>query len=195
MRKPLSFDEYVEILLDANKELAADNFYHARDHYALENALDHGCYANHLDRWVGNIDDSKLLLVVFEELIRSTPQQLSRIGEFFGLSLTEQDVGSLKKENETVNVRYPGINRLVRTAGRLVPGEHIKKTLRDIYLNLQRTEVPDLYGLYPESIEALSAFYKPHNERLKQEYGIDVSLWRSRRCETENSVESTSSHN
>ncbi|XP_067287805.1 sulfotransferase 6B1 [Pseudorasbora parva] len=58
-----------------------------------------GSYFDHALAWEKRLDDPNVMIVTFEELKQNLPEGVKKVSEFFGLPLTEEQIGSVAGES------------------------------------------------------------------------------------------------
>ena len=176
-REPVCFGEFVRELLDGDVKKLRDRFVDDREFFTLETSLQQGQYVDSIKRWQAKIDPDNLKIMLFEEVVRNRDHWLKELCKFFDVVVTDEQIANFTKQNETVGIKYPGLNRIVKSAARLVANERLKQMGRDIYMKLQKAEKPDLTTDYEAEITRLYEYYKPFNQSLSELLGLDLSGW------------------
>lgn len=177
--KPICFGEFIHDLLKNDVERFRENFVEEREFFSLQTSLTQGYYADYLQKWQANFRKSDLLVMLFEDLIADQETQLRRVVDFFCIPVGPGHPMQLFKDNETYKAKYPRLNRLARSASRLIQNERIKRPIRRIYVKYQKSEMSDLYSQYPDEIELLRDHYAEHIKRFGEVSGINLARWDS----------------
>lgn len=177
IKKPICFGEFANKLLEGSVGEFREHFVDEKEFYTLQTSLVQGHYAQYVKKWKRHVDNRNLKVILFEDLVADRQRWLKTICEFFELSVSESDIANFKKENETVGIKYPKLNRVVKTAARLLASEKLKQMGRRLYMQLQKAEKPDLESQYATDIARLYEYYEHHNQSLADLLELDLSAW------------------
>lgn len=153
--------------------------------------FDSGRYYDQLQQYLAFFQRDQILLLLFEDMLADQQATLKQVYGFLGLEpLTEQSV-ELKSENVSADFRYHlkrhqmmekyGWLKSLRKVTKLLP-----QSTRDFLYNNVVDKLPgyqaiddgfEPFALTQDEKQWLSELYQPHNQRLSDEFGIDVSRW------------------
>ncbi len=177
LKEPVEFQEFVDALLDGGVQNFRDRFYEEREFYALASSLGQGQYVDHYENWRQRIPESNIKVLIFEELIRDQDRQLRQLAEFFGLDDLSAEEQKLPRENETVSIRYPGLNRVVKKFANSLFSPRAKSALKGTYYKFQKTAKKQIVDRDSPAMKSLHDFYSPYNRQLESALGKDLSSW------------------
>ncbi len=163
-KEPLSFKE--ALAREAAGE-TTDRTMHYRDRSA---------YAAQVERFLAYYPRENMLFLLFEDLVRDHHAVLKRTCEFLGVDPDFRFSDTLEKENAT---KIPRSQIVQSTAYRLFHKKGIR-VLRWITAVNRRLGAEKYPPMDAEIKAELRAFYAPHNARLAEITGLDVSVWGKR---------------
>lgn len=153
--------------------------------------FDRGRYVNSLQRWIDRVSEQQLHIVVLEHLIADPLNELKRVYRFLGV---DPDLGlelagkrynhnwtTIPREFWTKNAALTriewGINRMVRTATRIVVRDRYRR-LR-IGPQLERlTRIPQKQLSMPDHVRRMLVDrYAPSVRQLQEKLNIDLKCW------------------
>ncbi|BFM05370.1 sulfotransferase family protein [Halioxenophilus aromaticivorans] len=155
--------------------------------------FDSGRYCDQIEQYLRYFPRDQVLLLVFEDMLADQQACLHRVYEFLGLQWQEPQQQDLKSENVSADFRYHlkrhqmmekyKALKFMRNFTKLLP-----KSTRDFLYNKVVDKLPGYKsidaGFEPVPLSEgdrqwLVELYRPHNQRLSQQFGIDVSRWQN----------------
>ncbi len=145
--------------------------------------LDWSCYAPHLQRLRHHVGDTRLHLLILEELLADPRSGVAPVLGPFGLD-ADALAPTVPWENSGGTARSAALARARRWGGRLdlakrlLPPE-MRETLRRHYRRFNETEAP-LPPIDPGTERRLRAAFKRPNDRLAELLGRSLDAWSPR---------------
>lgn len=171
--KQVSFTQFVE-------DVHAGRI--AKERQILANAMDHSHYAKYLQRWLEAVGPERIVIQMFEQLVRNPAQSMVPLAEKLGIDADFYRDYSFAQQNQTINVKRPGVFSAVKTGLRWFPG---LKNVKTLYTPLKRwyhSSVID-FAKIPVSDEdkrvmkQIDEEFRGQNAELSQMMGLDLGCW------------------
>lgn len=176
--KPIDFSLLVEKLFDGDFQSLRSCFVDEREFFSLRTSLDQGNYQKYLKRWMDQIPHSKLKVMFFEDLVGNRSAFLEELATFFGVQHCVSDFENFHVQNEGRSVKFPLLNRIVRSASHYASSLPFYETLKRRYASLQQGEKLTFdWQLHSAAIERLYQHYRPLNEQLAELTPFDMQRW------------------
>lgn len=175
----LGFARYWRLLRDGALEELRGHFYRERSFYVLSRDVRYSRYVEDLVRWRERFDPGRLHLVLFEHLREEPRRVVSALAEAAGLDPRFYDDDPFEPSNETIRVRSHRLHRWVRAAARALPKNRSTMAAYRFYLGLQRRGKARVEAEDREALRELDRYFRPFNQRLAEELGMDLGLWQS----------------
>ena len=175
--RSLSFADFVRLCRERPGALAG-RISDPRTAYVLARDLDYSRYAEHLAPWLEALGRERVEVVLFEELRRRPERVVGRLAARLGLDRGFYDGYSFAPRNPTVRIRWPRLHRLVRRLARRAPKPAALRRLYGSYLDLQDAPAAAGDAADREALAELEEDYRPLNERLAAELGLEISPWK-----------------
>jgi hypothetical protein len=140
--------------------------------------LAYSCYVNYLERWRNAFPSDRFHLLVFEQLMARPRSVVQSLAERLGIDPAFYATYDFAQFNPTLPVRSPFVQRLARRVGSVVPAGGLKRSLKRLYLGLQRDRRPPSADNDRGFVLELERDFAPFNERLSREFDLDLSSWR-----------------
>ena len=177
-KQPIDFTEFTEHLLSENMHTLRERFTSDAEFFTLETALDQGEYAKYVKRWQEKISPENFRVMIFEDLVSDRDSFLVELGSFFGLEISDDDLNLFEVQNESRTVRFPAVNRVLRSASSLLRAMPFFETLRRKYHQVQGGDpIKFDWDQHTEAIECLYEHYSPLNNQLSELIGVDLDRW------------------
>lgn len=176
--QPIDFSLFVEKLFDGDFQSLRQCFVDEREYFSLRTSLDQGDYQKYLKRWMDKIPHNKLKVLFFEDLVSNRSSFLEELATFFEISHNSSDLENFQVQNEGRSVKFPVLNRIVRSASHYVSSLPFYETLKRQYASLQQGEKLTFdWQQHSAAIERLYQHYCPLNEQLAELIPFDVRRW------------------
>lgn len=134
-------------------------------------------YAEQVSRYLDVFDQEQMHFSLFEDLKDSPQSVLREVFRFLGVdSAYAKQLNQRARKNTTRIPRSISFRYLTQSVMNDIPILRTLVSRLDHWLN-QRREAgyPDLDGILRERLEE---HFRPHNERLQNQTGLDLSVWR-----------------
>lgn len=174
--RSLTFDQYVECLLDDNTATLEQYFRADGSLYIAKRELQLGCYCDWLDWWLERLERDHLQIVLFDELKNNPGSVMKYLSDRLHINSDFYRDFDFSKDNATYPVGQRTIHRVIKPLGKYLPGGPLKDCLKDKYLAWQRTmAVPD--SSYQTGLQKLRHYFQPENKKLADKYNLDIRQW------------------
>ena len=175
--RPIDFGEFVAALLAEDVNRFREAFVDEREFHSLATSLAQGEYIVYLEKWLDRLGPSNFRVVFFEDMVADQEYQLRELAKFFAIDVDDSESIALQRENETVRLKYPALNRLARSLSQWLAHEKIREPIRSLYLRFQKGKKPDIASAYPGAIQTLDEYYRPFNRQLSNRLSIAPIRW------------------
>jgi len=135
--QPIDFTVFTEHLLSGSMHALRDQFTSENEFFTLETALDQGEYVKYVERWQAKIQPDNFRVMLFEDLVAHRDSFLHELARFFGLDINDDDLGLFEVQNESRTVRFPAVNRVLRSASSFLRALPFFETMRKKYHSIQ----------------------------------------------------------
>jgi len=146
--------------------------------YVLRNDIAYSRYVEYIGPWAERLGRGRVDVLLFEDL-KSNPRAFMKgFAARVGVDASFYDSYDFPLKNETFGVRYPSLHRGVRRLNELVPAAGLKDALKRVYVKAQSGGTST--GKTPEdarALEELEREFRPFNQRLADEFGLNLSAW------------------
>ena len=138
-----------------------------------------GRYAEQLEQWWTVFPKEQILALVYDDLLANESTFIRRIYEHIGVDSSYTPSWLGKTQNAVV---YPGMQDKFRKAGlgkvlRAVRNSPIGPMIREYAAKQKRKKGGVYKEMLPETRQKLVDYYRPHNAKLGELLGCDLSNW------------------
>ncbi len=174
----IDFSLFVEKLIDGDFQSLRPAFADEREFFSMRTSLDQGNYQKYLKRWRARFPQKNLKVMFFEDLVERHQFFLGELASFFQLEHTVSDFADFQIQNEGRSVKFPALNRVLRSASHYVSALPFYEPLKQRYACLQRGEKLEFDWLrHRAAIARLCEYYRPLNEKLGELVPFDPQRW------------------
>ncbi len=177
VRADVTFARFIELLKCKNGDSLSSD-YAGDSAYVLSRDLEYSRYIEHLQKWRERFGPERVHVLLFERLKSRPADFMKELALLLGIDETFYQDYDFQVRNETTKIKYPALHRRVRSLGRVIAP--VKTTaLKKAYLKAQA--VPNGHGRSQEDIDLLAQLeqeFVPFNDRLAEEFGLDLSVWK-----------------
>lgn len=167
--RSLSFRQVVQAIVQGDPLLARN--------WRLRSAIDHGRYVRHLVRWRERYPLDRIRVVRLDDL-RSRPRQiLSDLAAWIDIDPSVYETAPLERANESIRVRSVPVHRLAQAVRAVVPQGAGRRRLTRLYRRVNTRALGGPSTDVPKVLEDLRHLFRADNERLADEWGVDVTPW------------------
>lgn len=150
----------------------------AEDLRELRRELDYGVYAEFLPPWQAAFAPDHLKVYLFEDLKRDPVAFMRRLAVAIGIDPAFYDHLDMTPSNPSLHVKWPRLHSGLRAVKRASVGRIGRRTwLHRAYAWLQRAPKPRLSGEDASALTRLRAWYASSNQRLAEQFSMDLSAW------------------
>ncbi len=145
----------------------------------ISQALKHGIYYSYLEKWLQVIKKENILILRFEDLMFQKKETLEFVSKYLNIKSSFYDRYDFPAENKTYTVRNHFIHSIARSIRGRIPQSKLRDLIRNVYRNSNTKASSSKQSTSQEDILKLIDYYKSHNKRLNQLYGINTDDWNS----------------
>ena len=142
------------------------------------NALANASYPAHLRPWQAAAGDSRLVILLFEDLVRNSSTVMARLANRMGIDPGFYRHYEFPAENRTYVVRSAVLQQLNIAVRSHLPQGRAYRAVRRLYRSLN-TRRPDKEQGDLNTDRMLSRRYLPMVGELEQEFGLDMTAWKA----------------
>ena len=172
----ISFVEYVDVLLGRNTKHDGIFTREPWPQHLLENQLSYSNYYYHLSRWYDRIPRDNLRIMVLEDLLRDKLNVAQDVADWIGVDSAYYDHYDFKAVNATRSRASAGIRRYLRGYATYFPRPFSKVAKRVVDNTLGSFKMKKS-SADPSAISKLEGYFEAPNQRLRSEFGLDLSSW------------------
>jgi hypothetical protein len=174
----ITFRQFVEMVGTEGDDASFDRAARESAH-VLKNDIRYSRYVEYIPRWRERLGPERVSVLLFEEMRRDPRSFMRRLALEVGLDPSFYDAYSFPVRNETVRVRRQALHRGARKFEGLIPAGAVRGMLKSLYLKLQTDGGgrPQRSAEDEAALAALEREFRPYNQRLAEELGLDLSLW------------------
>lgn len=173
----LTFNQYVNILLDGSTPLLDQYYYSDSSLYIASRELELSKYVIWLKHWVECLGSDRVHPFLFEHFADDSRHVVVQICHILGLE-TSCVKWPIPSKNETTLVRSPRLQPLAHEIGSQVPNGWVKRTMKSLYEWLQNRDTSSTTASNTDrGVRKLEEYFVPWNERLSQYSGLSLSEW------------------
>jgi len=177
MDPSLQFDQYVEWGLNRNYDSIQDHISHPGSAYVLSRDIEYGQYVEYLIPWRGTVGNERLLVVSFEGMIADPEATCRRLASVLDVDPRFYDEFEFEARNASYVISSRILHSWARSIGKQVPEGRAKRLAKHIYMAVATSEDSTKPKEAEQAIQRLKEYYTPYNERLAEEFDIDISFW------------------
>ena len=177
VRANLTFARFVELSKESGSGAALEDAAGASA-FVLRNDISFSRYVEYVSPWVERFGRERVHVLLFEDLKENPRAFMKDFAARVRLDPSFYDAYDFPLKNETFGVRYPSLHRGVRKLNELVPGAGLKGALKKVYVRAQSGRSDN--GKTAEdarALEELEREFRPFNQRLADELGLNLSAW------------------
>jgi len=177
VRRDLSFSEYVKLVGDGTGG-ALDGLAWGPSAYVLERDIRYSRYVDYLTQWRDRLGDERMRVVLFETMRADPKGTMQELCGWAGIDPSFYDDYDFAARNRTVAVRSPRVQKLARALASKFPAGRLKNGIERLYYALQaRPRTEQRTPADEAALAALDAQFRPFNDRLAREFGLDLTAW------------------
>ncbi|MCU0526333.1 MAG: sulfotransferase domain-containing protein [Elainella sp. Prado103] len=182
--KSVSFNQFVDLLLDNKLEKIRNKFYSEKSFFVLSRDRLYSEYETFLKQWQARFPAENLHIFLFEELIKNPQGILDRLLDRLEIASDVAQCAIVPPHNPTLSIQYTSLHRMLRPIAARLPNIQIKRYLKSVYFQFQSTgelshdsscDSSQISQL--EAIRKLDRYFEIPNQRLSQTFNLDLSEW------------------
>lgn len=177
MNPSLKFPQYVELGLKEKYDSIREHISHPGSAYVLSRDIEYGQYIDYLLSWQESVGEERLVVVSFAEMIEDPKTTCWQLASAVGVNPEFYDDFEFEARNETYTVSSRLLHSIARSIGKRVPEGWLKRLGKLAYMAGATTEQRTKSNEEEKALKQLGEYYAPYNERLSEEFDIDVSAW------------------
>jgi hypothetical protein len=179
IRRDISFSEFVR-LVRRDRDGSVIKAYAGESAYVLANDLKYSRYIEYVSLWRERFGPERVEVLLFEEMKENPLAFMKKLATSLGIDPSVYDAYDFTVRNETLSLKYLPLHRRVRRLNNLLPQGSLKGLLKGVYLKAQAGAGRARSGKTSEDRAALAELeqeFRPFNQRLANEFGLDLSAW------------------
>ena len=142
------------------------------------NALANACYPEHLRRWRDTVGADRMLILLFEDIVRDNRAAMRRVAEALGISPSFYASYDFPRENSTYAARSGWLQDLNIWLRSRLPQGRLYDRVRELYRAINtRPVTPPARDVELERM--LAERFTPMLADLERDFGLDMTAWRS----------------
>jgi hypothetical protein len=148
-----------------------------RGNELAQNAIRNARFVDFLLEWRDALGVDRMRIYLFEELLADSRTLVQRVGAFAGLDPRFFDDFDFQSFNRTFAVRSRGVHNLIIAARAMVPKGRMYNASRGLYRRFNTVAPTAKNESDIETLAALRGFFQNDNQRLANEFALDLSSW------------------
>jgi hypothetical protein len=173
----ISFAHFTDLLLNHKIDQIQENFHGDQSFFVLQHDLLYSQYYDFLIRWAERFSPNRFKIILFEQLKTDPKAVVTSIAQDLGIDTNFYSSFNFQQKNQTLTIRNTWLHRSLRQFAPSLPSTKLKTSLKSLYFHLQRQPIPTKSANY-EALERLDRYFEPYNQKLEQEFNLDLSAWR-----------------
>ena len=177
VRRDVSFTDFLRLAGDKPGE-TAKGWATGASAYVLPRDIAYSRYADYLIEWREALGGDRVKILLLEDLRADPEAVLHGLCEWLGIDPAFYEDYAFAGRNRTISVRSPAVQRIARgVAAKLGPGS-LKDLAKRFYYALQSKRRTEGRTAADEAaLERLDEQFRPFNQTLEREFGLDLSAW------------------
>jgi hypothetical protein len=178
VRNDLSFAQFVRLISDQPDQIAVPDWASRASAYVLPRDVHYSRYIDYLAAWRERLGDERMRVVILETMRVDPKVAVQGLCSWLGIDPSFYDRYDFAVRNRTSQVRSQRVQRIAVSLAWSLRAGPVKEALKSAYTAVQST------GRSEPRTEAdgaaladLDEYFRPYNERLAREFGLDLSAW------------------
>src|SRR3990172_8709449 len=173
--KKISFRQFIDIVKSESAEPLMSRL--ARDSaYVLRNDIKYSRYIDYISVWLSRFGKKRIHVLLFEDMKRDPRTFMRNLSKRIGIDPGFYEDYDFIPHNETFYIKNQVLHRQIRKIAKSITQSVLKGLMKKIYLRIQ-ADKPELTLEDSMTLSGLECEFRPFNQRLAQELGIDITLW------------------
>lgn len=178
VRPDLTFPEFVKIIRSNSEPVAKPEWAWRVSGYVLPRDILYSRYIDYLSAWRQRLGDDRLRVLVLETLRADPRAAVQELCSWIGIDPGFYNEYDFAPRNRTSLVRSHRIQRIARSVATAVSPGPLKEAFKRVYFAVQSTRRSEPRSEADKAVLAeLDEEFRPYNERLAREFGLDLSAW------------------
>jgi hypothetical protein len=179
VRSDLSFAQFVG-LVSGRRPVGGKDWAWGRSAYVLRHDIAYSRYVDHLVKWRQRLGAERMCILLFESMRMDSHATVQRLCGCLGLDPAFYDSYDFSPRNRTLAVRSSRAQRFARSIAAKMPAGAIKDQVKRVFNVVQLTaKGKPRSAADTAALAELDAGFRPFNERLANEFGLELEAWKS----------------
>jgi len=166
-----SFTSFVDDVLDVKS-----NRFNRRP--ILQNAVEHGKYALHIEPWLDALGESRIKILLFEDLVSQPGRFMDTLTRDLSIASGFYDAYTFEQKNPTYSVRSRRFQSFKNNIGSLRALVPFRRFLMPVYKRLNvKPGRPVKTQEDTQTLYRLCKLFAAYNKTLAALTGLDLSVW------------------
>lgn len=172
----VSFTELINIVESESWDLLV-KYSNPRTATNLKQIIKRSCYLEYLLKWREQFSEN-LYVFLFEELKENPRKFVKKVANQLEIDPNFYDDYDFTPRNQTFTVKNQFLHRNARKIAKKMSKSYLKKLLINIYLKVfAKNKKQEMSSEDLKTMQKLDKYFAPMNQKLAQEFNLDISLW------------------
>lgn len=178
IRKGVTFTDCLSMLAKNPDRSAVSRWAYRTSGFVLPRDIQYSRYADYLSLWRERLGEGRTKIMLFETM-RADPQAAVRkLCDWVGIDPAYYDDFDFDPKNRTSVLRSHGLQRVAQLFATPIRSGPAKEAMKRAYYWVQATQQREPRTTADETaIAELDHYFRPYNERLASEFGLDLEAW------------------
>lgn len=172
----VSFSDFVSELIENDTSSMVKHVEDPWQRFLLRNQLNFSDYAAHLRFWLERFPREKIKILVLENVVQSERHTIRDVADWIGVDPDFYGDYKFRRQNVSRSPRAKKLRDQLRPFARLLPKQITAAADRVIGRRLAPLKLSESEA-DRSSIIRLREYFAPDNQRLAEEYDLDLSAW------------------
>jgi hypothetical protein len=174
--KDLSFPDFVARISNLSDPRDVLQWASRASPYVLP--LKYSQYVDFLAEWRERLDDQRVRVMLFETIRADPRRAMQDLCRCLGIDPSFYDDFQFAARNRTSSIRSYGVQRVANFFAGAVRSGPTKEAIKRLYYGVQSTgQREDRTAADEAAMAQLDDHFRPFNERLGREFGLDLEAW------------------
>jgi len=179
VRRDISFADFVRFVKNPS-EAGSPDWVWGQSAWLLPRDLQYCRYVEYLCKWRESVGRERIHIILFENLRADPKRAMIELCGWLGLDASFYDSYAFPARNPTRSLRNLGVHRMVKALADRVQSGAFKELFKPFYFALQTKTVTSAIPRTSADEAVLAELeeeFRPYNEQLAREFGLDLSPW------------------
>lgn len=178
LRSGLSFTEFVHLVKNQPGPTAQPEWAWRASAYVLPRDIQYSRYIEYLSAWRERLGDGRLRVIVLEEMRADPKAVVKELCDWVGIDPAFYDDYDFAPRNRTSPIRSQLVQRIAHKLGERIGPGPFREAMKGVFYAVQSTGRSEPRSEADKAVLAeLDEEFRPYNERLAREFGLDLSAW------------------